>query len=242
AQAESASTPFRAALGGAAHWRARGWRPTARSSSAWASSLEPVPEGTRVILRHEGFVGRPDACRRRSQGRAAKAAQQGWERVLTWLEQYAAGSRANGRESEVRGPPVECLDDAVTVALAGGALEAGEGHSLPGGEPGADSCECGALVGEPSAGVFGKERVEVGAGGEVLPLLGGYAELGQVLVADADGGAALGERTLRETLLAAEGVPADVDQERYAGALEEREVFALRAALVADGEERAGCH
>src|SRR5690606_15598165 len=63
-----------------------------------------------------------------------------------------------------------------------------------------------------------------------------------VLVADADGGAALGERTLRETLLAAEGVPADVDQERYAGALEEREVFALRAALVADGEGRAGCH
>jgi uncharacterized protein YndB with AHSA1/START domain len=38
--------------------------------------LEPLADGTRLVMRHEGFKGRPDSC----SGHAS-----GWERVLTWL-------------------------------------------------------------------------------------------------------------------------------------------------------------
>jgi uncharacterized protein YndB with AHSA1/START domain/uncharacterized protein YciI len=38
--------------------------------------LEPIEGGTRVTLRHEGFVGRPQSCEGHSEG---------WERVLGWL-------------------------------------------------------------------------------------------------------------------------------------------------------------
>jgi uncharacterized protein YndB with AHSA1/START domain len=38
--------------------------------------LEPIAIGTRVTLRHEGFVGRPESCDAHSNG---------WERVLGWL-------------------------------------------------------------------------------------------------------------------------------------------------------------
>jgi uncharacterized protein YndB with AHSA1/START domain len=41
--------------------------------------LDAVSGGTRVTVRHEGFVGRPEPCRRHAMG---------WERVLGWLETY----------------------------------------------------------------------------------------------------------------------------------------------------------
>jgi uncharacterized protein YndB with AHSA1/START domain len=43
--------------------------------------LEPIANGTRVTVRHEGFGTRRDSC----DGHAA-----GWERVLTWLDDYFA--------------------------------------------------------------------------------------------------------------------------------------------------------
>src|SRR6185437_2284594 len=39
--------------------------------------LEPTDRGTRVTVRHEGFAGRPEACRSHGAG---------WELVLGWLE------------------------------------------------------------------------------------------------------------------------------------------------------------
>ncbi len=43
--------------------------------------LEPIPSGTLLTLRHEGFAGRPDSC---------KAHAAGWERVFGWLIGYVA--------------------------------------------------------------------------------------------------------------------------------------------------------
>lgn len=43
--------------------------------------LEPIPGGTRVTIRHEGFADRAESCRGHSHG---------WERVLTWLQNYLA--------------------------------------------------------------------------------------------------------------------------------------------------------
>jgi uncharacterized protein YciI len=43
--------------------------------------LEPIPSGTRLMLRHEGFVGRPDSC---------KSHAEGWEHVTGWLAGYVA--------------------------------------------------------------------------------------------------------------------------------------------------------
>jgi uncharacterized protein YndB with AHSA1/START domain len=45
--------------------------------------LEPIPGGTRVTVRHEGFGGRPEA---------AQGHTQGWEAVLAWLERHVAGA------------------------------------------------------------------------------------------------------------------------------------------------------
>jgi uncharacterized protein YndB with AHSA1/START domain len=42
-------------------------------------TLDNVPGGTRVTLRHEGFGTRSEAC---------SSHEKGWERVLTWLETY----------------------------------------------------------------------------------------------------------------------------------------------------------
>jgi uncharacterized protein YndB with AHSA1/START domain len=42
-------------------------------------TLDDVPGGTRVTLRHEGFGPRSEACSSHAHG---------WERVLTWLESY----------------------------------------------------------------------------------------------------------------------------------------------------------
>ena len=47
--------------------------------------LEPVANGTRVTVKHEGFGNRRDSC----DGHAA-----GWERVLGWLDDYFARGRA----------------------------------------------------------------------------------------------------------------------------------------------------
>jgi uncharacterized protein YndB with AHSA1/START domain len=41
--------------------------------------VDPIPGGSRVTVRHEGFVGRAASC----DGHA-----QGWERVLDWLQSY----------------------------------------------------------------------------------------------------------------------------------------------------------
>lgn len=44
-----------------------------------AYRLEAVPGGTRVTVRHTGFIGRADACLSHTQG---------WERVLGWLDAH----------------------------------------------------------------------------------------------------------------------------------------------------------
>jgi len=43
--------------------------------------LEPCSHGTRVTLREEGFIGRPEAARGNAEN---------WEKVLGWLDQYLA--------------------------------------------------------------------------------------------------------------------------------------------------------
>jgi uncharacterized protein YndB with AHSA1/START domain len=57
------------------------WRPSWNEGAPTtvAYSLAPIDRGTRVTLRHTGFVGRPQAC---------EAHGQGWERVLGWLEAH----------------------------------------------------------------------------------------------------------------------------------------------------------
>lgn len=42
-------------------------------------TVEDIPGGTRVTVRHEGFGTRTEACGSHARG---------WERVLTWLESY----------------------------------------------------------------------------------------------------------------------------------------------------------
>jgi uncharacterized protein YndB with AHSA1/START domain len=54
-------------------WRAA-WDGGNETTITWL--LEPVEEGTRLTLRHDGFSGRADSC----SGHA-----NGWERVLGWL-------------------------------------------------------------------------------------------------------------------------------------------------------------
>jgi uncharacterized protein YndB with AHSA1/START domain len=41
--------------------------------------VDPIPGGSRVTVRHEGFTGRSQSC---------EAHAQGWERVLGWLQDY----------------------------------------------------------------------------------------------------------------------------------------------------------
>lgn len=53
------------------------WFPEVRSTLSY--QLEPVPGGTRVTLRHEGFVGHVEA---------RKSHTAGWEQVLGWLAAY----------------------------------------------------------------------------------------------------------------------------------------------------------
>jgi uncharacterized protein YndB with AHSA1/START domain len=50
--------------------------------------LETVADATRVTVRHEGFVGRPQAC---------DSHRQGWERVLEWLDAYLGPPRPSSR-------------------------------------------------------------------------------------------------------------------------------------------------
>jgi uncharacterized protein YndB with AHSA1/START domain len=42
-------------------------------------TLDDVPQGTRVTVRHEGFLARSDACNSHAKG---------WECVLAWLESH----------------------------------------------------------------------------------------------------------------------------------------------------------
>lgn len=55
------------------------WRPDwdAPNETAVTYFLEPLDQGTRLTLRHEGFADRAAACRNHSTG---------WERVLSWLQ------------------------------------------------------------------------------------------------------------------------------------------------------------
>jgi uncharacterized protein YndB with AHSA1/START domain len=48
--------------------------------------LDDIPGGTRLTVRHEGFV-KPEACNAHSQG---------WERVLGWLEAHLASEGRPG--------------------------------------------------------------------------------------------------------------------------------------------------
>jgi uncharacterized protein YndB with AHSA1/START domain len=62
-------------------WEAA-WDPGA--STRLAYMLEPIPGGTRLTLRHEGFAGRAATC---------SAQTSGWEHVLGWLDAYLGGER-----------------------------------------------------------------------------------------------------------------------------------------------------
>lgn len=45
--------------------------------------LDPIPDGTRITLRHEGFAGMPESCGDHALG---------WERVLGWLNAHASAA------------------------------------------------------------------------------------------------------------------------------------------------------
>lgn len=51
-------------------------------------SLDPIAEGTRVTVAHEGFAGRPQSCRDHEQG---------WERVLEWLSSHLSRATPKAR-------------------------------------------------------------------------------------------------------------------------------------------------
>jgi len=52
--------------------------------------LDPIATGTRVTVRHEGFGDRVESCDGHSRG---------WERVLTWLDDFVAPAEAPGAAS-----------------------------------------------------------------------------------------------------------------------------------------------
>lgn len=64
------------------------WKPDwdADHETTVTYTLEPVPGGTRVTVRHEGFEGRQESC-------AAHSA--GWEQVLGWLLKHASRASEN---------------------------------------------------------------------------------------------------------------------------------------------------
>ena len=65
------------------------WKPSWAGDTAPVTtitySLEPIDGGTRLTLRHTGFLGHADLCDGHSQG---------WERVLGWLSAYLNPARA----------------------------------------------------------------------------------------------------------------------------------------------------
>jgi uncharacterized protein YndB with AHSA1/START domain len=70
-----------------AHTRQYEWdHPTlGRRDTVVTWRLDPIPDGTRVTVRHDGFVGQDDAAEEHARG---------WERALGWLESYMRnGSR-----------------------------------------------------------------------------------------------------------------------------------------------------
>jgi uncharacterized protein YndB with AHSA1/START domain len=64
------------------------WRPDwdAGSVSTVTYLLEPTATGTKLTLRHDGFVGRAESCQSHSQG---------WPRVLGWLDAHLSASEAD---------------------------------------------------------------------------------------------------------------------------------------------------
>ena len=55
--------------------------------------LEPIPNGTRITVRHEGFQGLRDAADEHASG---------WERFLGWLDTYfRSGARPPGEEQQM---------------------------------------------------------------------------------------------------------------------------------------------
>lgn len=51
-------------------------------------SLDPIPDGTRVTVFHEGFAGRPQSCKDHGQG---------WELVLEWLRIHLSPAARKAR-------------------------------------------------------------------------------------------------------------------------------------------------
>ena len=66
------------------------WRPGWESPHVTTVTyhLEPIPSGTRVTVRHEGFTGRAESCRSHSEG---------WERVLDGLRSHFPGGPGEAR-------------------------------------------------------------------------------------------------------------------------------------------------
>jgi uncharacterized protein YndB with AHSA1/START domain len=62
------------------------WKPSwdAGHETKLTYRLDPIAQGTRVTVRHEGFAGRGDSC---------QAHTAGWERVLQWLQAHVAPRR-----------------------------------------------------------------------------------------------------------------------------------------------------
>jgi len=65
------------------------WKPEwdAGHTTTIRYQLDPIPGGTRVTVRHEGFRGRPEVCASHGDG---------WERVLGWLTGFV------GKKTEPR--------------------------------------------------------------------------------------------------------------------------------------------
>jgi uncharacterized protein YndB with AHSA1/START domain len=71
-------------------WRA-GWESAQVTTVTYR--LEPIPSGTRVTVRHEGFSGRPESCRSHSNG---------WERVLDGLRSHFPGGEGGRQDGQER--------------------------------------------------------------------------------------------------------------------------------------------
>jgi uncharacterized protein YndB with AHSA1/START domain len=66
---------------------AQTWRPSWDGDALTTLTylLEPIDGGTRMTVRHTGFVGRPQSCDDHGHG---------WERVLGWLNRYLSPASA----------------------------------------------------------------------------------------------------------------------------------------------------
>lgn len=71
------------------------WRPDwdAGQTSTLRYTLDAIPGGTRLTVRHEGFAGRPESCEGHTSG---------WEMVLGWLEHHVSGAQPGAAPSDSR--------------------------------------------------------------------------------------------------------------------------------------------